>query len=90
MNFINIHPLLFIKWETIYLHMPHKLLDIAKVVLPEFGAAVEGLPHPWAYLRIKSVSRILRVTNGIAGPMTDHGIADHYRVGVMHYLLDMG
>ena len=42
-NFINIYPLLFIKWETIYLHIPHKLLDIPKVVLPAFGAAVEGL-----------------------------------------------
>ena len=49
-----------------------------------------GAAPSWAFLRIKSVSRILRVTNGIAGPMTDHGIADHYRVAVMHYLLDMG
>ena len=46
MNFINIYPLPFIKWETIYLHMPHKLLDITKVVLPAFGAAVEGLDLP--------------------------------------------
>ena len=45
-NFTNIYPLLFIKWETIYLHMPHKLLNITKVVLPAFGAAVEGLDLP--------------------------------------------
>ena len=88
--YTNIYPLLFIKWETIYLHMPHKLLDITKMVLPAFGAAVEGLDLPLGLPTIKSVSRIHQVTNGIAGPMTDHGIADHYRVGVMHYLLDMG
>ena len=46
MNFTNTYPLLFIKWETIYLHMPHKLLDITKVGLREFGAAVEGLDLP--------------------------------------------
>ena len=46
MNFTNTYPLLFIKWETIYLHMPHKLLDITKVMLPTFGAAVEGLDLP--------------------------------------------
>ena len=46
MNFTNTYPLLFIKWETIYLRMPHKLLDITKVGLREFGAAVEGLDLP--------------------------------------------
>ena len=46
MNFTNVYSLLFIKWETIYLHMLHKLLDIIKVVLPAFGAAVEGLDLP--------------------------------------------
>ncbi len=46
MIFTNIYPLLFIKWEAIYLHMPLKLLDITKVVLPAFEAAVEGLDLP--------------------------------------------
>jgi len=47
-------------------------------------------PPPGRIYEIKSVSRIHRVPNGIAGPMTDHGIADHCRVAVLHYLLDMG
>ena len=46
MNFTNTYPLLFIKWETIYLHMPHKLLDIKKVMLPAFGTTVEELDLP--------------------------------------------
>ena len=46
MNFANIYPLLFIKWEKIYVHMPHKLPDITKVVVPAFGAAVWGLDLP--------------------------------------------
>ena len=47
-------------------------------------------PPPGRTYKINSVSRIHRVTNGIAGLMTDHGIADHYRVAVMHFVLDMG
>ena len=47
-------------------------------------------PPPGRTYEIKSFSRIHRVTNGIAGPMTDHGIADHYLMAAMHYLLDMG
>ena len=48
-----------------------------------------GLPPGHAY-EIKAISRIHRVPDELAGPMNDHGIADHYRVAVLHYLLDMG
>ena len=44
--FKNVYPLLFVKCKTIYLHMPHKLLDITKVMLPAFGTTVEGLDLP--------------------------------------------
>ena len=48
-----------------------------------------GPPSGHTY-EIKAISRIHRVTNELAGPINDHGIADHYRVEVLHYLLDMG
>jgi hypothetical protein len=59
-------------------------------VLPAFGAAVEGLDLPLDVPTDLVSQPVHRVTNGIAGPMTDHGIADHYRVALMHYVLDMG
>ena len=50
----------------------------------------EGGPPPGHTYEIKAISRIHRVPDELAGPMNDHGIADHYRVAVLHYLLDMG
>ena len=47
-------------------------------------------PPPGHTYEIKAISRIHRVPDELAGPMNDHGIADHYRVAVLHYLLDMG
>ena len=47
-----------------------------------------GPPSGRTY-EIKSISRIDRLPNRIAGPMNDHFIADHYRVAVLHYLLNM-
>lgn len=47
-------------------------------------------PPPGRIYEIKSVSRIHRVPNDIARPMTDHGIADQCRVAALHYLFDMG
>ena len=49
----------------------------------------EGPPPGHTY-EIKAISRIHRVPDEIAGPINDHGIGDHYRVAVLHYLLDMG
>ena len=49
-----------------------------------------GGPPPGHTYEIKAISRIHRVPDELAGPMNDHGIADHYRVAVLHYLLDMG
>lgn len=48
-----------------------------------------GPPHGHTY-EMKAISRIHRVPDQLAGPINDHGIADHYRVAVLHYLLDMG
>ena len=49
----------------------------------------EGPPPGHTY-EINAISRIHRVPDEIAGPINDHGIGDHYRVAVLHYLLDMG
>ena len=49
----------------------------------------EGPPPGHTY-EIKAISRIHRVPDELAGPINDHGIGDHYRVAVLHYLLDMG
>ena len=49
-----------------------------------------GGPPPGHAHEIKAISRIHRVPDELAGPMNYHGIADHYRVAVLHYLLDMG
>ena len=49
-----------------------------------------GGPPPDHTYEIKAIIRIHRVPDELAGPMNDHGIADHYRVDVLHYLLDMG
>jgi hypothetical protein len=48
-----------------------------------------GPPAGHSY-EIKVISRIHRVPDELAGPINHHGIADHYRVAVLHYLLDMG
>tara|TARA_Y100000746_G_scaffold107723_1_gene92108 strand:- start:185 stop:619 length:435 start_codon:yes stop_codon:yes gene_type:complete len=47
-------------------------------------------PPPGHTYEIKAISRIHRVPEQLAGPINDQGIADHYRVAVLHYLLDMG
>ena len=47
-------------------------------------------PPPGHTYEIKAISRIHRVPEQLAGPNNDQGIADHYRVAVLHYLLDMG
>lgn len=47
-------------------------------------------PPPGHTYEIKTISRIHRVPDQLAGPINDQGIADHYRVAVLHYLLDMG
>ena len=71
--------------------MQPKFPDITEVRLATFGIAVVGADHPPGHTyEIKAISRIHRVPDELAGPMNDHGIADHYRVAVLHYLLDMG
>ena len=89
-NLTSVGPLLFVKCKIIYSHIPHKLLGITKVMVDVWDRSGGAETPPGHTYEIKSVSRIHRVTNNIAVPMTDHGIAGHYRVAVMHYLLDMG
>ena len=48
-----------------------------------------GLP-PGHTHEIKAINRIHRVPDELAGPMNDHGIADHYCVAVLHSLLNTG
>ena len=47
-------------------------------------------PPPGHTYEIKAISRIHQVPEQLAGPINDQGIAGHYRVAVLHYLLDMG
>ena len=42
-------------------------------------------PPPGHTYEIKAISRIQRVPKQLAGPINDKGIADHYRVAVLHY-----
>ena len=56
MNYTNVWPLLFVKLEIIYLHMPHKLLGISKMMLPTFGTASKGCPSPLDVPTISSQS----------------------------------
>ena len=55
------------------------------------GIAVVGANHhPGHTYEIKAISRIHRLPDELSGPMNNHGIADNYRVTILHYLLDMG
>ena len=91
MNSTNASRLLFARWETISLPMQPKVPDITKVRLATFGIAVVGADHSMGQTyAIKAISRIHRVPDELAEPMNEHGIADHYRVTVLHYLLDIG
>ena len=47
-------------------------------------------PPPGLTYEMKPVTRIHCVPADIVGPMNDYGVVEHYRVAVLHYLLDMG